>query len=249
MRGFREVIGLAVVIVGVYLVLNTVVVGAGVVYLVEHPEFFRQFLDRVEAGHWHLKDRRRSAAPACFTVIAISLIIFPKLALGLSGFETGVAVMPLVHGQARRRPEGAARPHPQRPQTADHRRPHHVRVSARLVGGRGVSGAAGAPHPRGCRRQREPGHDGQGFEGPRPGPGLPRPRRRTPKGNLLPFFGEAFGTVYDMSTVVILWFAGASAMAGLLNLVPQYLPRYGMAPEWSRATRPLVLLFTAINLV
>lgn len=232
LRGFREVIGLAVFLVAVYLTLNLIVVGSGLWHLSTHEELLRAWYDRVVSGDWHLAHTPISGT-GWLAVAAVSLILFPKLALGLSGFETGVAVMPLVLGDDDDDPERPA---------------GRIRNTRKLLATAAAIMSFFLLASALCTATLIPPSDldpgGKAFERT-----LAYLAHAQGPGTINPLFGEVFGTLYDLSTVSILWFAGASAMSGLLNLVPQYLPSYGMAPEWARAIRPLVILFTVINLV
>ena len=89
LRGFKEAIGIAVVLVGVYLLLNLVVVAVATAHVAEHATSSRTGGRALTAQHGN---------PAI--MVGIALLVFPKLALGLSGFETGVAVMPQITGDA-----------------------------------------------------------------------------------------------------------------------------------------------------
>jgi len=213
LKGFKEAIGLAVFIVGLYLSLNVVVIGRALAEVAAQPGLI---------SAWWTAVLVREGDP--WMAIAMALFLFPKLALGLSGFETGVAVMPLVRGREddiRARPAGRIR------------NTRKLLVTAALIMSVALIASSIVTTLLIPAKEFEVG--GQAY-----GRGLSFLAHR--------FLGDQVGTVYDLATIVILWFAGASAMAGLLNLVPRYLPPYGMAPDWARANRPLVLVFTFVSL-
>src|SRR5262249_48477406 len=87
LKGFLEAIGVAVALVAVYLGLNAVVVAVGFWHVITEGHVVTDWSSALFAEHGNV-----------FAMIGVSLIVFPKLALGLSGFETGVAVMPHVRG-------------------------------------------------------------------------------------------------------------------------------------------------------
>lgn len=68
-------------------------------------------------------------------------------------------------------------------------------------------------------------------------------------GDLNPLFGPAFGTLYDVSAILILFLAGASVTISLRDLLPQYLARYGMEMHWAQRIGVLLHLFNAIVLI
>nr|WP_324130834.1 amino acid transporter [Aeromicrobium sp.] len=211
-RGFTEAIGVAVFIVIAYMGLNAVVIATSFVKILANPGVVTDWTGNLTAQHGNP-----------IMMIALALILFPKLALGMSGFETGVAVMTLVKGDESDtydKPAGRIR------NTKKLLLWAAVIMSAYLIASSLVTT---------WLIPAEEFREGGEANG------------RALAYLAHEFLGDGFGTVYDASTVAILWFAGASAMAGLLNLVPQYLPRYGMAPEWAAATRPLVAVITAIS--
>ncbi|WP_327318897.1 amino acid transporter [Streptomyces sp. NBC_01235] len=212
LKGFLEAIGVAVVLVGIYLALNVVVVIVGVWHVATAGHVITDWSSALTAEHGNV-----------FAMVGVALLVFPKLALGLSGFETGVAVMPHVRGD-----EGDTEEHP-RGRIRDTKR---LLTAAALIMSVFLITTSFITTLLIPEKEFESGGQANG---------------RALAYLAHEYLGSAFGTVYDVSTIAILWFAGASAMAGLLNLMPRYLPRYGMAPHWARAVRPMVIVFTLIG--
>ncbi|WP_241843221.1 amino acid transporter [Agromyces albus] len=214
LMGFTEAVNVAIPLVAVFLGLNAIVIVAGLIDVITDPVPVADWLGAITAGGGGFSG-----------VLLPALIAFPLLVLGLSGFETGVSMMPLVAATGETQQERLAS---RIRNTRKLLTAAAVIMSAFLITSSIVTTLlipAEAFEPGGEANGRALAYLAHGF------------------------FGDAFGTVYDISSILILWFAGASAMAGLINIVPRYLPTYGMAPEWSRAVRPVVLVYTGISVI
>jgi hypothetical protein len=219
LKGFNEAIGFAALAALPYLALNLVVLGRGVQEVIAHPALLAEWRSALAAkGNFPL-------------LITGALLVFPKLALGLSGFETGVSVIPLIDGgetDRRHRPRTGGTPMGRVANT----RKLLVTAAAIMSGMLILSSVV-------TTLLIDPADYVEG--GKASGRAIAFLAHR--------YLGPGFGTVHDVSTILILGLAGASAMAGLLHLIPRYLPRYGMAPRWAALSRPLVLVLFAIDVV
>jgi hypothetical protein len=214
LMGFKEAVQVAVVVVSAYILLNIGVAAVGCYEVFRKPEDWTHWLTQLVETYktpWHMMTR--------------SLIVFPALALGMSGFETGVAVMPIVKGD---------------PSDTEDKPTGRIRGTKKLLTTAALvmstflllsSFMTTLLIPQAAFQQ---GGEANG---------------RALAYIAHKYLGAGYGTCYDISTIFILWFSGASSLAGLLSLVPRYLPRFGMAPDWARATRPLVIFFALVSFV
>jgi hypothetical protein len=217
LKGFTEAIELATTVCVPYLLLNVIVLVRVLFAALHHPTLFQDWRSALFRQHndWT-------------GLLIASLLVFPKLALGLSGFETGVSVMPLIRGDEREDRDSDTRPRGRIRNTRKLLATAALIMSVLLIISSFVTTLL---IPERAYK------DG----GPASGRAIAYLAHE--------YLGNAFGSIYDISTILILWFAGASAMAGLLHLIPRYLPRLGMAPHWVAYSRPLVLFLFAFNVL
>ncbi|QOY91572.1 APC family permease [Paludibaculum fermentans] len=219
LKGFKEAIGVASAASVPYLLLNVVVLARGAYEVFLHPALLHD---------WRVA---LSMKGDMGMVMAGALLVFPKLALGLSGFETGVSVMPLIDGGPRDADYHQRSGTPPAGRVGNTKR---LLVTAALIMSVMLVASSMVTTlliPESAYR----------IGGPASGRAIAFLAHK--------YLGPVFGSIYDVSTILILSLAGASAMAGLLHLIPRYLPRFGMAPEWMTLSRPLVLVLFGINVV
>jgi hypothetical protein len=199
------------------------------------------------------------------TLVFSALTFSPQLILGLSGFELSMTSAPLIRGRPDDMPE-----HPR----GRIRRARLTLVAAALIMSVFILGSVLAVSQLVPRGELQGMADDEEWNGPAmhralaylahggdPRHGQDRAAatfqpqvkgkspERVPYTDICPLFGPIFGTVYDVSTVLILCLAGASVTLGLRDVVPRYLARYGMQLRWAQKIGVILHLFNLTILV
>ena len=237
LRGFGpSFLVLAAAVVGLYLLLNAVVIGSAVAYVIGHPEVWQDWWGRdvpAQSGV-HGGDLIGMIWPLSLLL----MLTFPQMALGLSGFELSMANTPLVRGRPGDdpdRPRGRVRNTRLLLLTAAAVMSVYVLgsvfVVSLLVPDAGLR-ENGLPVHRALAYLA---HGGELLAGP--------------GDTINPLFGPWFGLLYDLSAVLILTLAGASATIGFRGLVPHFLARFGMELRWARRVGMVQHLFNGVILL
>jgi hypothetical protein len=238
-KGFtKAVVRLSIVVAMVYMALNFFILVEGLRYLAARPELLEHWWSEVTRPGWQPPAFAWFTSIPWLQLLALSLLAFPTCALGLSGFELSMVVMPLVEGRRGQGPEDIAG------------RIRNTRkllivvafvmvvalASSALVTTLLIPAQAMAPGGAAFNRAHAYlAHGGMLSTG-------------VSADHLNPCFGPVFGTIVDISTIVILCLTGASVTIGLRLLVPDYLHRFGMQLEWAHRLGLILHLFNVINL-
>lgn len=170
------------------MLLNAVVVVVGLVHVAADPGVLTNWVDAV------------TSTGSLGSVLGTTVLAFPLLVLGLSGFETGVSMMPLVEADG---------------STEEDRLQHRVANTRKLLTVAALIMSVYLLTTTFVTTVLIPAKEFKSG-GQANGRALAYVAHE--------YLGNGFGTFYDISSIFILWFAGASAMAGLINIVPPLSP-------------------------
>jgi len=236
----RMFLRVAAVVVIAYLVVNAIVISSAVAYLAGAGRpLFDDWL-RIARTELHLVEGGAPGPVAAgWRLLRFALVLFPYVALGLSGFELSMAVVPLIRGNG---DDDANNP------CGRIRNMRKLLVTAAGLMACGLLGSvttAAILIP--IREFREGGaavhralsylaHGGPLANG-------------LPGSTLNAAFGPVFGTLYDACTITILCLAGACVAIALREYVPEYLKRLGMELTWAHRIGVKMRFFNVLVLI
>ncbi|MBA3482239.1 MAG: amino acid transporter [Pirellulales bacterium] len=221
-----------------YLAVTAVVIVSAVVYLTQHAEIWVAWRESIFAAGEPATADADSPNAWIWAWLSVALWTFPQMALGLSGLEMIMTVVPGVsggRGDQEQNPAGRSR----------NTRKLMV-ASASIMAVYLVSAVVATTllvpreelQPGGAAEHRALSYLAHGS-----------PLADGYDGAMNPLLGEAFGDLFDFSTVLILCLAGATVTMGLQRLVPHYLNRLGMEVSWAGRVGVILLVLNVVVLV